>query len=259
MIARRLLTTAVAAVGLALGACGDEPAGSAGEETPAASQDQAGGGALGGGAQTTTLARLEDVKRAPGPTAWSGWRVELEPGEVVEHRHGPSTVLAEQGEHRLDADVLAAGDGAAVRAGKRHRHAAPDGSGSVFSEFVLAEPGFRLPGAPDARGLFESGVVKGVPEGASLRFIEVRLPPDSETSVHTHPGPELIYGTKGTFDYQNAIEGERRFGPGDTAGIPPDTAVQKRNRSGEEAVFLSWFLVDPAEPFAPWAEFESGG
>lgn len=258
MIARRLITTAAASACLALGACGDEPAGSGGEETPAASQEQGGGGALGGGAQTATLASLEDVERAPGRTAWSGWRVELEPGEVVEHRHGTSTVLAEEGEHRLDGDVLTAGDGAAVRAGKRHRHAAPEGSGSVFSEFVLAEPGFRLPDASGARRLFESEVLEGVPEAASLRFIEVRLPPGSETSAHTHPGPEFIYGTQGRFDYENAIEGERRFGPGDTAGIPPDTAVQKRNPSGEEAVFLSWFLVDPEEPFAPGASFESG-
>ena len=259
MTARRLATTAAAAACLALAACGGEPARPGGEETPAASQPQGGDGALGGGAQTATLATLEDVERAPGRTAWSGWRVALEPGEVVEHRHGTSTVLAQEGEHRLDGGVVAEGDGAAVRAGETHRHAAPEGDNSVFSEFVLAEPGFRLPGAPAARRLFESEVLEGVPEAASLRFIEVRLPRGSETSVHTHPGPELIYGTQGRFDYENAIEGQRRFGSGDTAGIPPDTAVQKRNPSGDEAVFLSWFLVDPAEPFAPGARFESGG
>jgi hypothetical protein len=31
--------------------------------------------------------------------------------------------------------------------------------------------------------------------------------------------------------------------------------VQKRNRFDANAEFLSWFLVDPAEPFASGAEF----
>jgi quercetin dioxygenase-like cupin family protein len=121
---------------------------------------------------------------------------------------------------------------------------------------VLAAPGERLPRAPRAQRLFQSDVLEGVPRKSTLLFIEVRLPPGAETSVHTHPGPEFIVGTAGRFDYENAIEGARPFGPGDTAGIPPDTPVQKRNRSGADAVFLSWFLVDADEPFAPGARFE---
>ena len=37
--------------------------------------------------------------------------------------------------------------------------------------------------------------------------------------------------------------------------LPPDTAVQKRNPFKQPATFLSWFLVDPDEPFAPKASF----
>jgi quercetin dioxygenase-like cupin family protein len=214
---------------------------------------------LGGGARTTTLARLEDVEPPRGRLVWSAWRTTLEPGQVLRHRHGTSTVFAEEGEHRLGlgerATVVGAAEGAAVPADTLHRHEAGRVP-STFSEVVLTAPGSPLPRAPRARRLFQSDVLRGVPRRATLQFIEVRLPPGTETSVHTHPGPEFIVGTGGRFDYENAIEGARRFGPGDTAGIPPDTPVQKRNRSDADAVFLSWFLVDPDEPFAPGARFE---
>ena len=251
----------LAAASLALAACGDDSVSTGGTSTPTPSGRAA--GALGGGAQTTTLARLEDLERPRGRLVWSAWRVELEPGRSLQHRHGTATIYAESGEHRLthgqEASVLAPGEGAAVPAGSLHRHEASGDTASAFSEVVLTAPGSRLPRAPGARRLFQSDVLRGVPEGATLLFIEVRLPPGSETSVHTHPGPEFIVGTKGRFDYENAIEGARRFAPGDTAGIPPGTAVQKRNKSGSEAVFLSWFLVDPDQPFAPGARFERGG
>ena len=258
MSGRRLSLAVLAGATVLLSACGGQPAGGAEEDTarPADAAD----GALGGGARTVTFARLENLEPPRGRLVWSAWRVELEPGETLRHRHGIATVLAEDGEHRLalqaEASALAPGEGAAVAAGSRHRHEASAGAPSVFSEVVLSPPGSRLPRAPDARRLFQSDVLRGVPRRATLQFIEVRLPPGSETSVHTHPGPEFIVGTMGRFDYENAIEGARSFGPGDTAGIPPGTPVQKRNRSGEEAVFLSWFLVDPERPFAPGATFE---
>ena len=252
MSVRRI--AAALAASLALAACGEESSGPRG-----ATPESGAAGALGGGARTETLARLDGVERPPGRLVWSAWRVELEPGESLRHRHGPATVFAEDGEHRLTGaegdPVLAAGAGAALPGGRLHRHEASSGAASVFSEVVLAPPGSRLPRAPQARRLFQSDVLRGVPQVSRLLFIEVRLPPGSETSVHTHPGPEFIAGTSGRFDYENALEGARRFGPGDTAGIPPDTAVQKRNRTDAEAVFLSWFLVDPAEPFAPGARF----
>lgn len=256
---RRFAALCAVAASVGLTACGGESASVGGEETPAGEQKPA-AGALGGGARTVTLARLTNLAPPSSRLVWSGWRVRLEPGESVRHRHGTATVLAERGDHRLGQgqrdDALPAGKGAVVGAGVPHRHAATGAGPSAFSEVVLTEPGFRLPRAPAARRLFQSEVLEGVPKTATLQFIEVRLPPGSETSVHTHPGPEFIYGTTGRFDYENAIEGARRFGPGDTAGIPPDTAVQKRNTSGGEAVFLSWFLVDPAAPFAPGARFD---
>ena len=256
MTGRRPIIAALAA-SLGLAACGGEPDNAGREGTANPSGGAA--GALGGGAETTTLARQENVERPRGRLVWSAWRITLEPGQVLRHRHGTSTVFAEEGEHRLSTEqpgpVVAVGEGAAVPAGTLHRHEPAAGASSTFSEVVLTAPGSRLPRARDAQRLFQSDVLRGVPRRATLQFIEVRLPPGTETSVHTHPGPEFIAGTEGRFDYENAIEGARRFGPGDTAGIPPDTPVQKRNRSGAEAVFLSWFLVDPDEPFAPGARF----
>jgi quercetin dioxygenase-like cupin family protein len=85
----------------------------------------------------------------------------------------------------------------------------------------------------------------------------VRVPPrGGRTTVHTHPGPEFIYMTRGRIEYENALVGTRRLGPGGAEAIPPGTPVQKRNPYEREAVFLSWFLVDPDKPFAPEAEFE---
>ena len=254
MSARRVVMALAAAA--AVGACGGESETDSGARTPTPA---GGAGALGGGAQTATLARQENVQRPRGRLVWSAWRVALAPGRSLRHRHGTATVFAEAGEHRLTGSrgdsVLAPGKGASVVAGDLHRHEASSEEASTYSEVVLAAPGSRLPRAPDARRLFQSDVLRGVPERSTLQFIEVRLPPGSETSVHTHPGPEFIAGTKGRFDYENAIEGARKFGPGDTAGIPPGTAVQKRNREDAEAVFLSWFLVDPDKPFAPGARF----
>jgi quercetin dioxygenase-like cupin family protein len=104
--------------------------------------------------------------------------------------------------------------------------------------------------------LFESPPLEGVPDGeVELRFIRVEMPSQSQTSIHTHPGPEYIYVTEGEFEYQNALIGTKTMGPGDDAALPADTAVQKRNPRGPTAVFLSWFVVAAGEPFAPAAEF----
>ncbi len=75
--------------------------------------------------------------------------------------------------------------------------------------------------------------------------------------IHTHPGPELIYQVSGRIDYENALIGVRQMGPGGVEGIPPNTPVQKRNPFDEGAEFLSWFLVDTAQPFAAATRFES--
>lgn len=258
---RRHLTAVLGIAALALAGCGGDSA-TVGEATPTPSPKRAEGGALGGGAATATLAKADDVTVPAGEVAWVATEVKLEPGDELRHEHSFSTVYARTGGHRFEAGTssgtLSASEGAAIPADVAHAHAAPAEEPSVFWEVRLAEPGSPLPGAPGAEMVFESDPLEGIPDTPTLRFIRVDLPPGAETSVHTHPGPEFIYGTKGRFTYENALEGERAFGPGDEAGIPPDTAVQKRNGTGQEATFLSWFLVDPEQPFAPGAEFDGG-
>jgi quercetin dioxygenase-like cupin family protein len=228
----RALGLAVAAVSLA--GCGD------GEEGASMR------GALGGTAGTQTLARESIESLPPGPLAWVGHELVLDPGEGLEEDTGPGFVYVRSGA----LGDLRAGE-AVARGGSRRLVAGPDGA-DVWDIRLAA------PGSEGGRRLFESAPLEGIPEGPVASMIEVRLPPrGGRTTVHTHPGPEFIYVTEGTIDYENAIVGTRRLGPGGAEAIPPDTAVQKRNPYGREAVFLSWFLVDPGEPFAPGAEFRA--
>ena len=174
------------------------------------------------------------------------------------HRHELAFVHARRGSPNLRAAgrdrTLAAGEGAAIRAGSFHRHGAVDDR-AVLWEIRLARPGAApAPGA--TRRVFESEPLRGTPAPAEARFLAVTLAPrGGRTTVHVHPGPELIYQLSGRIDYQNALIGTKRLGPGGLEGIPPGTAVQKRNPFKQPAVFLSWFLVDPDRPFAPKASF----
>lgn len=267
-MSRNAVLALLAAGALVSGACGDSGQPNAGTDrgakdaTTPTDQEGRGRGALGGGAQTETLARRADVRVPEGKVAWVAREVRLEPGQELRHEHPFSTVYAQKGIHRLEtpdgSTELPAGKGAAVAAGSVHTHAATSGRPSVFWDVLLAEPGAELPKARQAELIFESEPLDGVPENPTLAFIKVTLPPGTQTSVHTHPGPEFIFGIEGNFAYQNAIEGIREnFGPGDKAGIPPETAVQKR-ATGETASFLSWFLVDQNRPFAPPAKFSEG-
>jgi hypothetical protein len=265
-----------------LAACGDDSGG----ELESGDRG-AGVGALGGSAETQTLARTRLERRPPGALAWVAHEVRLAPGQAIEHKHELAFVYGRRGEHEVrrtgDAPLdsggdatagadatpedgdgaaagagapLAGGDGAAVSAGALHRHLAGD-DGSVFWEIRVAPRGAPAPpGTRGARRVFESEPLEGVPAPAAVSLIEVTVPPrGGRTTVHTHPGPEFIYQLTGRIDYQNAIVGTKRLGPGGAEGIPPDTAVQKRNPYADPASFLSMFLVDPDRPFAPKAGF----
>ena len=107
--------------------------------------------------------------------------------------------------------------------------------------------------------VFVSPTLKGISKNPLTVFVLVKVPPGGETSVHTHPGPEFIYQLSGGIDYQNDIVGMLQMTNGDIEGIPPATSVQKRNPSGGATVFLSWFLVDPSQPFASPAFFHDIG
>jgi len=218
------------------------------------------GDTLGGGVDTRTLARTTLRERPRGPVAWVADEVSLGPGDEVRHRHEFAFVHVRTGEAAVQvagrSTRVPAGGGAVVASRASHRVTA-GGEGAKVWEIRLAAPGSAAPpGGGKSRRVFESERLEGIPEPARGSFIEVTVPArGGETTVHTHPGPEFIYMTDGRIDYQNEIVGTKRLGPGGAEGIPPATAVQKRNPLAREAVFLSWFLVDPAQPFAPGTEF----
>lgn len=109
----------------------------------------------------------------------------------------------------------------------------------------------------DADIVAKSDVLRGVPqEAAQLSFVMVELPMDSATAVHSHPGPEFIYVTRGEIEYQTGVAGTETLSVGDSPTLSAGVAVQKRNAAGERAAFVSWFVVDPDEPFAMEASFE---
>jgi quercetin dioxygenase-like cupin family protein len=235
---------ALAAASL-LAACGDD---SGDAEDRGASV-----GGLGGSARVDTLARTTLASRPPGRLAWIA---DETPGGSVTHSHELAFVYARRGSHTLrkagTERTIEEGRGAALRASMRHTH---EGDGTAW-EIRLARPGAaRDAGA--GRRVFESEPLEGIPAPAEAHFLAVTVPPrGGRTTVHSHPGPELIYQLSGRIDYQNALVGTKPLGPGGLEGIPPDTAVQKRNPHSRPAVFLAWFLVDPNRPFAPKASFE---
>ena len=218
------------------------------------------GGALGGSALTTLLAQdVLPLEVAAGTFAWVAHEIRLAPGEALEHTHEFAFVYAAAEPHLLTIGGksmrLAPAKGAAIRTRVTHRHEAPD-KPSVFWETRLAAPGSPPPpNAPNARLVFESSVLEGIPRSPLAAFVHVLVPSGAETSVHTHPGPELIYQTVGRIEYENALIGAREMGTGEIEGIPPRVAVQKRNVFADDAEFLSWFLVDMTEPFASPASF----
>ena len=221
-------------------------------EAPEFSMD---GGALGGGAVTALLAQeVLSLEETAGTLAGVAYEIRLVSGDALEHTHEFSFVHAAAEPHRLTIEGeslrLAPGQGAAIRAGVTHRHEAPE-KPSVFWEIRLSAPGSPPPpNAPNARLVFESSVLEGIPRSPLAVFVQVLVPSGAETSVHTHPGPELIYQTVGRIEYENALIGTREMGSGEIEGIPPRVAVQKRNVFADDAEFLSWFLVDVTEPFA---------
>jgi quercetin dioxygenase-like cupin family protein len=244
--------TAAVLMLVAAAGCGDD----AGESTSAGDRG-AGVGALGGGARVETLARASLRSPPPSPTVWVADAFRLRPGHVVTRAGDFAFVYARDGRLSLLLDgarrTLEAGEAAPAPAGTQRMYRTVE-PGSTGWEIRLARRGSPLPDG--ARRIFESEPLEGIPERAALSFLSVTVPPrGGRTTVHTHPGPELVYELSGTIDYQNALIGTRRLGPGGLEGIPPNTPVQKRNPYREPAVFLSWFAVDPSQPFAPAASF----
>ena len=219
-----------------------------------------GGTALGGNAETTLIAQQAIIELPAGDLVWVAHEGKIVSGEEVEHSHEFAFVYAVSGTHLLSGGYevwqIPPGEGVLIFHDILHRHGAMAGD-STFWEVSLAgseESSLEIP--PEFRLVFESEPLQGVPADPLAVFVLVRLPLGGQTSIHTHPGPELIYQLTGRINYENAIIGVKQMGPGDVEGLPPGTPVQKRNPFDEAAEFLSWFLVDATQPFASAARFE---
>ncbi len=214
-----------------------------------------GGDALGAKAKLTPLEQ-QDASNLRGPLAWVAHEAKL--NQAVTHSHERAFIYAADGSTTFSVGggtfTLREGQAGWVGEGSTHTH-----SSGAFWEIRLATPGADAPeGLEGAERVFESEALQGLPTGmAQLKFVLVEVPTGGQTSVHTHPGPEFIYVSRGDIDYQNAIIGTREMGVGDNATLPANTAVQKRNLEGETAAFLTFFVVDPSEPLAPEANFKN--
>ena len=226
-----------------------------------------GGSALGGNAKTTLIAQQTIIEAPAGDLTWVVHEGKIVSGEEIEHSHEFAFVYSVSGTHLISGGYevwqIPAGEAVPIFHDLRHAHGALAG-GSTFWEVSLEvslagslEDSQEIP--PEFRLVFESEPLQGVPVDPLAVFVLVQLPLGGQTSVHTHPGPELIYQLTGRIDYENAIIGVKQMGPGDVEGLPPGTAVQKRNPFDEVAEFLSWFLVDTSQPFASGARFEPSG
>ncbi|PKB72966.1 MAG: hypothetical protein BZY75_04310 [SAR202 cluster bacterium Io17-Chloro-G7] len=198
-----------------------------------------------------------------GGLSWVAYESTLAAGQSLEHVHEFAFIYAEEGQHQFqssqDERTLATGEGAAVSAGESHRHLALDGP-SVFWEVQLTAPGSApASNLPNSTLVFDESPLEVIPDSPLAVFVLVQVPTGGETSVHTHPGPELIYQLSGKIDYQNGLIGTIVMGSGELEGIPPWVSVQKRNPYEADAEFISWFLVDPGQPFASPAAFQTSG
>lgn len=211
-----------------------------------------GGGMLGGNARVRMLAQAQLAAAPRGPVVWLGVETRLRANAKVAERHGFTFVYGVSGMQMLGVGsrekMLMPGEAATVSA--LHSHAGDGSAPSSFWEVRLVPAGTRVPSSPRERRLFTSPSLSGIPPRPLAVFADVVLPSGGRTSVHAHPGPELIYLRRGRIVYRNAIVGVRELAPGATEPLPAGTAVQKRNPWRRPADFLSWFLVDPAKSFA---------
>jgi len=88
-----------------------------------------------------------------------------------------------------------------------------------------------------------------------LRINEASGPPDSKTSVHTHPGSEAFYVLAGEQSIRSP-QGMMRLKVGQPeAGRGADTPMQALSSGSTDLHSLVMFVVDAARPFSSPAKF----
>ncbi|HVY59251.1 MAG TPA: cupin domain-containing protein [Xanthobacteraceae bacterium] len=137
---------------------------------------------------------------------------------------------------------------------------AAESEGKVWL-FTLGATGGASPGGTKVAeiGPLPSVVAKNTkpPAHYLLRINEASGPPDSRTSVHTHPGSETFYVLAGETS-QRTPHGVIHVGAGQSAvGRGPDTPMQVWSSGKTELHSLVMFVVDAGRPFSSPAEFHA--
>lgn len=207
---------------------------------------------LGTMARVTPLAKQQADGLAGHALVWIADRITTT--EEVTHQHELGFVYAEGAAHTLrmgdQTTTIDPGQATAITM-VSHTH-----SPGTFIEMRLSAPGSAP--LPNGTRVFATEVVQGIPAGTvNLQLADVVLPPNGgQTNIHTHPGTETIYARAGSFEYQSALHGTELLQVGAVRSLPPNTPVQKRNTSSQEAAFLALFIVDPEQPLASEARFD---
>jgi quercetin dioxygenase-like cupin family protein len=215
------------------------------------------GGMLDGATSAIDLAVGSLESLPDGPLVWRAYEVEVDGAQPVRHAHEAAFIYIVTGEHELlvstGAVRLVEEQGFFIEPGQNHTHSRT----GLYWEIVLAEPGAAQ--SPDLAGtepVFESEALEGLPtQLAHLHMLLVELPPEDQTLVHNHPGPEFIYVIEGEIEYETATAGTVRLQEGDHRTLPAGAIVQKRNPTSRPARFLALFVLDPEQPFATQGDF----
>lgn len=212
---------------------------------------------LGGSAEVAVLAQGELEHLLAGPLRWVAYEVrEREPRT---HVHGAGFVYATGETHLLAVNgeevSLEPGEAHFLPHGTRHTHRAGAYWDIELEAIPAEEPS---PTTQPGTLVFVGEALEGVPAPpVSVSFVHVVLPANGgATAVHTHPGPEFIYVTRGTFEYETGLSGTEQLAEGNERALAADIAVQKRNPGMTGAAFLSLFVLDPERPFSSEADFE---
>jgi quercetin dioxygenase-like cupin family protein len=184
---------------------------------------------------------------------WAGQEVVLEGRQCITHSHGVEFVYALEGGAAVtivdQTTQIVQGTAAVIPAGQVHTHCSRSASSRILA-FQLAPSEASWESATVVRAK-RTAVLSGYRPGPQTsRLLEVRLAPQAQTAVHTHPGPESFYILEGPIIVQT--EGKLTMQlRGDMTALPGDTPLQARYIGGTGVGrFLALFVVAEGAPFS---------
>ena len=119
----------------------------------------------------------------------------------------------------------------------------------IFAMLLLAAPGASFGQASAIhRQPLETADFPG--NGLHATTIRTTLDAGGLIAPHRHPGLELAYVAAGTVEVTIGDAPARRIAAGGSFQVAPVTRHSVRNPTGQAAVVVSTYIVDPAQPLA---------